>query len=247
MREADVSQRDFMKWFDSWNDLVTAAGLTPTDRSRIPDDLLFAEMLEVFLAEGGVVTQSRFGKISRYDLRPYRRFGGRWSAQLSSFREWLEANNKTFAYLDQLPALAPGRTSGLLSERSEEADALSHAMRRSVPLTAGRTYGPFLNFRGLQHAPINEQGVVFLFGIVAHELGYVVESVTSAFPDCEAKRRVGANWERVRIEFEFKSRNFHDHSHDPTGCDVIVCWEDNWPDAPCLVVELKTAIQGLDP
>jgi len=74
-----------------------------------------------------------------------------------------------------------------------------------------RQYGGFLNFRGLQHAPINEQGVVFLFGVIARELGYVVESVATGFPDCEAKRQVSKSrdtWERVRIEFEFRSRNF---------------------------------------
>lgn len=35
---------------------------------------------------------------------------------------------------------------------------------------------------------------------------------------------VGGRWERVRIEFEHKSSNF---DHDPKGCDIIVCWEDN--------------------
>jgi hypothetical protein len=85
--------------------------------------------------------------------------------------------------------------------------------------TATRTkYGPFLNFRGLQHAPINEQGVVFLFGIVAFDLGYVVEGIGTGYPDCEAKRSIGRDgdvWERVRIEFEYKSRHFRDHGHDP--------------------------------
>ena len=83
-----------------------------------------------------------------------------------------------------------------------------------------------MHFRGLTHAPINEQGVVFLFGIVSHELGFVVESVQASYPDCEAKRcvdRDNQRWQRVRIEFEFASRNFRDRGHDPTGCDLIVC------------------------
>jgi hypothetical protein len=87
-------------------------------------------------------------------------------------------------------------------------------------------FGPPMHFRGLTHAPINEQGVVFLFGIVSHELGFVVESVQASYPDCEAKRcvdRDNQRWQRVRIEFEFASRNFRDRGHDPTGCDLIVC------------------------
>jgi hypothetical protein len=53
-----------------------------------------------------------------------------------------------------------------------------------------RRFESFLNFLGLFHAPMNENGVVFLFGMMAQELGYVVESITPGFPECEAKRRV---------------------------------------------------------
>lgn len=107
--------------------------------------------------------------------------------------------------------------------------------------------GEPLNFRGLQHAPINEQGVVFLFGMVCRELGYLVESVQTGFPDCEGKRRIdNRRWERVRIEFEFKSSNFVKHGHDPTLCDLIVCWEHDWLDCPMEVVELRKQIQNLN-
>jgi hypothetical protein len=36
---------------------------------------------------------------------------------------------------------------------------------------------------------------------------------------------------RVRIEFEFRSKSFHDHGHDPAGCDLVVCWKHDWPGA----------------
>lgn len=111
----------------------------------------------------------------------------------------------------------------------------------------GRLLGEFLDFRGLKHTPVNEQGVVFLFGMVARELGYVVEIVRTSFPDCEAKRRVGKDrWEKIRIEFEYHSRNFISHGHDPDGCDVIVCWENNWEDCPIEVIELCAEIEKLD-
>jgi hypothetical protein len=86
--------------------------------------------------------------------------------------------------------------------------------------------------------------------MVCRELGYVVEIVKSGFPDCEAKRQVRGKtgmWQRVRIEFEYKSRNFRSHGHDPDQCDVIVCWEDNWEDCPLEVVELKHEIERLSP
>jgi hypothetical protein len=51
----------------------------------------------------------------------------------------------------------------------------------------------------------------------------------------------------VRIEFEFESRNFRDHEHPASGCDVIVCWRHNWDDCPenIEVVELSGVIKSL--
>jgi hypothetical protein len=105
-----------------------------------------------------------------------------------------------------------------------------------------------MDFRGLRHEPVNEQGVVLLFGMVAKELGYTVEAVQSGFPDCEAKRQIAPErWQRVHLEFEFESRNFRDHGHSLTGCDVIVCWRHNWPDCPphLEILELSSLIKSL--
>jgi hypothetical protein len=66
-----------------------------------------------------------------------------------------------------------------------------------------------MHLPGFRHEPVNEQGVILLFGMVAEELGYMVETVQSGFPDCDAKRQIAPNrWQRVNIEFEFESRNF---------------------------------------
>jgi len=107
-------------------------------------------------------------------------------------------------------------------------------------------YGDFINFRGLQHAPVNEQGVVFLFGMICRELGYVVEIVKPGFPDCEAKRNIKTNmWQRVRIEFEYQAKSFKNHGHDPMVCDLVVCWENDWPECPIEVLELRTVLKKL--
>jgi Homing endonuclease associated repeat len=105
----------------------------------------------------------------------------------------------------------------------------------------------------MTNAPMNELGVVFLFGMVAAELGFQVESLQGKFPDCEAKREVvKGKWQRSRIEFEFESKNFHLHGHDPKGCDVVVCWRHNWKDCPeelevielCRIVGRKQLADG---
>jgi hypothetical protein len=106
-------------------------------------------------------------------------------------------------------------------------------------------YGAPLKLAAMAHAPTNEDGVIFLFGALAERLGFRVERLQAVFPDCEAKREVRPGvWQRVRIEFEFESRNFKDHRHDPAGCDVIVCWRHNWPECPAgiEVIELSRYI-----
>ncbi len=103
-----------------------------------------------------------------------------------------------------------------------------------------------MSFGGLRREPVDEQGVVLLFGMLAKELGYMVESAQKGFPDCEAMRQIGPDrWQRVRIEFEFESKNFREHGHPLNGCDVIVCWRHNWAECPkhLEVVELSSVIR----
>ncbi len=89
----------------------------------------------------------------------------------------------------------------------------------------------------LDYAPENEQGVVFLFSHLARKFGLHVERVQAGYPDCTAYR----DGKRVRIEFEYRSRNFVQHRHDPKQCDCIVCWIHDWPAVPerIRVIELR--------
>ena len=105
--------------------------------------------------------------------------------------------------------------------------------------------GDLINFRGMVYAPINENGVVFLFGKVMEDLHMYVEEIKPGFPDCIARRFTGKGWERIRIEFEFRSSNFKLHKHDPKDCDIVVCWEHDWKDCPLEVIELHTEIQDM--
>lgn len=105
--------------------------------------------------------------------------------------------------------------------------------------------GPPFDSSALTNAPMNELGVVFLFGMLAAELGFQVESLRSEYPDCEARRQIQpGKWQRVRIEFEFESRNFLAHGHDPAQCDIIVCWKHNWAHCPphIEVIELSKIV-----
>lgn len=107
--------------------------------------------------------------------------------------------------------------------------------------------GAPMHAAGLTHEPVNEMGVSMLFAMCARELGFIIESVQAAFPDCRAKMEVmPGRWQDVRVEFEYESRSFAEHGHDPKGCDVIVCWRHNWKGCPpeLMVVELSRLVRG---
>ena len=93
----------------------------------------------------------------------------------------------------------------------------------------------------MRFAPQSELGVVFLFSRLAKKLRLRVDTVQGGFPDCVAYQKSHGKENKIRIEFEFKARNFKMHRHDPNLCDWIVCWENNWPDAPkrLHIVELR--------
>lgn len=106
--------------------------------------------------------------------------------------------------------------------------------------------GRVINFRGLTYAPVNEQGVIFLFSKMNDDLGIKIESIQNRFPDAmgidyRSEKETG---ERKRIEFEHRSS---DYNHPPEGCDIIVCWEHDWKDCPKTieVIELKSELEKL--
>lgn len=120
-----------------------------------------------------------------------------------------------------------------------------HSMRR--PIMPDRpVYGAPMIPMALCNVPVNEMGVVFLFGMLARELGFSITRIQREYPDCEALRLMDDDrWQRIWIEFEFASRNFLEHQHDPEKCDLIVCWTNNWPECPIEVLELKSVMQEM--
>ncbi len=108
-----------------------------------------------------------------------------------------------------------------------------------------RVIGDLLNFRGMAHAPTNEQGVVALFATVARDLNLYIEDIGTSHPDCTVRRFNGNGWERLSVEFEFEAKGFDRGKRDPLLADMIVCWVSNWIDKPaeievlCLADEIK--------
>ena len=95
--------------------------------------------------------------------------------------------------------------------------------------------------------PSNEAGVVALFSMVARDLGMYIQEIGTDFPDCIVRRENARGWEELAVEFEWDSRSFKDHGHDPAQCDAIICWCHNWLDCPpeIEVVRLSEEIKRL--
>lgn len=221
-----VSERTYLKQFDSYQALVRASGFDlKRTAQRHGDDALMRHLRDGLAAAGGVVGQKRYAMVGPHHATIRRRWHG-WDKALAALRDWLAVNEPEFPHLEALRQYCKLR----------EAAA-------AAPL--GPRCGELIRFRALDHAPTSESAVVFLFGGVAEELGFVMEMLNTAFPDGEGRRRIGDIWRRVRIEFELRSRNFRDHGHSARGCNLVVCWEHNWPDCPVEVLELKREIKRL--
>jgi len=230
-----------------WRELANMAGIPahPSAPGRFTNDDLLAEFHSVAKKTGKIPSLVQFDAYAKFSSSAIiQRFGG-IRGILKPYEEWLMANEPNSPFLEVLATKSRHEVLG--TPRTPQADSVSASPEWTKG--DGVVYGAPLSFRGLRHAPVNEQGVVYLFGMVAHELGLMVESIQAAFPDCEAKRCIDSRrnlWQRVRIEFEYLSSNFHSHGHNPQGCDLIVCWEHDWKDCPVDVIELRSVIDKLE-
>jgi HNH endonuclease len=258
-----ISEHQVAQFFPTWNDAVRAAGLRPnTLNVRLQDRELLEDWAFAVRRKRKIPARRAYRHLGQYDPRTFERRFGPWSKLPEVFRNFAQDKPEWADVVALLPVPLPRGTKGAPAPKpvrnpaQNEVRAPNGEPPSSLPLNNVRhaprkdrpTYGNPIDFRGLRHEPVNEQGVVLLFGLVAKELGYIVEAVQSEFPDCEAKRQIGPErWQRVHIEFEFESRNFRDHGHPLDGCDVIVCWRHNWPDCPqqMEILELSTLIKSL--
>ncbi len=243
---AGISRYSVSKFFPKWNDAVRAAGLKPRKlRVQLQDSELLIDWGETVRRRRAVPSRRAYLLEGKYDPRTMeKRFGG-WASVPRAFRHFAKGKREWAGVLALLRVRKP-KQKAAANEKSRcsiPPNKVQHAQLQDRP-----TYGNPMDFRGLRHEPVNEQGVVFLFGMLAKELGYLVEAIQRGFPDCEAKRQIGPErWQCAHIEFEFESRNFRDHGHPARGCDVIVCWRHNWDECPedIEVVELSRVIKSL--
>jgi hypothetical protein len=255
-----IPESTVLRFFSSWNAAVRAAGLKPNTRNQRHED---RELLEdwgrAVRKQGEVPTGRAYYKLGKFTPRTLELRFGSWPKVREAFCKFAQGKRQWADVLALLPPLvlkppprlatssAPGRSFYFRSRKP----APSGENPSPPPNSATRNYVaaqptaiPWISGAFATNPSTNR----LLFGMVAKELGYIVEAVRSGFPDCEANRQISPQrWQRVHLEFEFESRNFRDHGHSLTGCDVIVCWRHNWPGCPhhLEILELSSLIKSL--
>ncbi len=246
VRLAEISEYSVSQCFSSWNDAVRSAGLhANTLNARLEDSELLKNWGEIVRTNRAAPARRAYRRVGKYDPRTLERRFGPWSSLPEVFLNFAKDRPEWADVVALLPVSVLKQEHG---SNNGLASPILPKKTRYVPLKDRAIYGNPTHFRSLRHEPVNEQGVVLLFGMLAKELGYLVEAVQTGFPDCEAMRQITPErWQRVRIEFEFESRNFRDHGHPASGCDVIVCWRHNWDDYPkhIEILELSKVIKSL--
>ncbi len=86
-----------------------------------------------------------------------------------------------------------------------------------------------------EFVPVNEQGVIVLFAAQAQAAGWQFVSIGASYPDAVLCKD-GEEW---HVEFEFRASNFLEHKHDHRECDLIVCWDNDYPDNPLPTITLS--------
>jgi hypothetical protein len=249
-RTTQMGKHEIRKHFLTYAKALTECGLQRTGPGyEVDAKVLFLDWAALVRKLGKLPTMAEYEMHGSYSVRPLiRRYGG-WVHVPAGLQDFAREEKLEGEWGDVLDVIARQReaaadalqTSGSTNGRLARTNLLKTRFLKDQPI-----YGPPMMDMALGLAPTNEMGVVFLFGTVARELGYMVVRLQSEFPDCEAYREAEPErWQRVRIEFEFESRNFLAHGHKLDGCDLIVCWKHNWEGCPLEVVELKTAIAGL--
>jgi hypothetical protein len=229
------------KEFGSLSKALTAAKLEAVGSGfEAAESSLLLDWATVVRKLDRIPTAQLYDKNGKYSLGPFYTRYERWGRVMEAFRKFTKAEKIERRWRDVLKLIEARE------EKIRSAAENGHKGRRCPLMQDRAVYGDPLLMPEMAHEPVNEAGVVFAFGVMARRLGFVVHRVQVEFPDCEAMRRMAkGQWQRVRIEFEYESKNFVKHGHDKNGCDLIVCWTHNWEGCPLEVVELKKVVEQL--
>jgi len=241
-----VSKRAVRAAFGTYTEALRACGLERRGAGyEVSQRVLFLDWAGLARKLGKVPTITDYEQHGEYSTTPMMRCYGSWKQLPEGMWEYAKKESLESEWEDVFKVVAlhlePGRADARRS-RPATVPAFKAAFKPK-PLTNQPMYGTPLMHDVMCYAPTNENGVICLFGAMAKELGFKILRIQTECPDCEVLVEVApGRWQRIRIEFEYESRNFLAHAHSLDSCDLIVCWEHNWQNCPLPVLELKAAL-----
>jgi hypothetical protein len=244
-RATKMGKHEIRKHFLTYSKALSECGLQRTGPGyEVDARILFADWAGLVRKLGKLPTMAEYEMHGSYSVRPLIRRHGGWVHVPAGLMEFAREERLEGEWGDVLDVIArhkEEKRDGRRTSGSTNSQPLKPRILKDRPI-----YGSPMMDMALGLAPTNEMGVVFLFGTLAKGLGYMVIRLQSEFPDCEAFREVEpGRWQWVRIEFEYESRNFLAHGHKMDGCDLLVCWKNNWEGCPLEVIELSTVMDEL--
>lgn len=246
-----LTDRDIRKNFGTITRALRDAGLRPEGSGhRIDLKDLFLNWAAVARRVGKVPSKSEYEMHGKYSAPPLLAHYGIWACVPLGLRKFAERKGLKQEYADVLAMVTEQQQQAAQLQRPVTMRAVNgHALAVKPRVLPDRpVFGPPLAQLGLGNEPTSELCVVYLFGMLAHKLGFVVMRIQPQFPDCRAWREVEpGRCQQVDIEFELESQNFAKHGHNPKDCDLIVCWIHNWRDCPpdLEVIELSAVMRRL--
>jgi len=194
LQDTPLSRRDFQKLTGirenqiyrlfpngGWAELKRQANLDPHPRTRqkMTDDYLLEEFHRVVINLGKIPNWALFASLARISPDVIRRrFGGN-RGTIKRYRDWLLINCPDSPILDKLTAESVNTLPNLPEKTKGQENILFSSWNKNENIEFGQP----LDFRGLRHAPINEQGVIFLFAMISYEIGFIIEAIHASFPD----------------------------------------------------------------
>jgi hypothetical protein len=238
-----ISEAALYKHFGGLKGALEKARLRPSGSGfRQQESTVLLDWARVARKLGKIPTVTEYESRGGFSDMPFHSRYGNWTSVPEAFLRFARKEKIQGKWKDVL-----GMIGTQADKDSKVKVRASHGRSRKQDIFQDRPlYGPLMNLPEMVHEPLNELGVVFAFGMVARQLGFKVLRIQSTFPDCEALREVvRGQLQRMKLEFEFESRNFLRHKHKIDGCDAIVCWKHNWKECPLEVIELRRVFHRL--
>jgi len=237
----------------TWAQAVKAAGLEmPRDYSPsenpdlVQDDDLLRELVRLYRVAGKPPTADIIKAHGAYSLEYYT---ARWQSLDRAM--WKARALFPEAFKDTVipPAREPEIVDTHPLVESTPIRMIPQTIKPKRPVKVERHLGDPIDFRGLRFAPVDRDGVLFLFGMLAVELGFEPEFVSGERPHAEGRRYFDVQreqWKHLRMEFLLQSSQYtpdQDSGREP--CDLLVCWHHDSEDCPVEVLELKNLVREI--